>query len=187
MDHTLLHALTLLAARFELAQAEACAGLTDAIMAYPHAAAQLQRFFGASDFNGLKRCILDLKKDNKPSPLAVLLRQFEPHVPDALVARPEGFSGLRTELKTVRSSRNIWSKLSASRQVTRALEQAPKNAGPINSHMLILRSLALIRDISPDYLNRFMSYADTLLSLDQGEKDKPANPRKSSSVKLAKK
>lgn len=76
-------------------------------------------------------------------------------------------SSLRPELKAVRQFRNTWSKLSADQQLNRALEQAPHNAGPINSHMLVLRSLALMRDISPDYLNRFMSYADALLCLDQ--------------------
>jgi hypothetical protein len=77
-------------------------------------------------------------------------------------------SGLpvRPELKAVRQFRNTWSKLSADQQLNRALDLAPKNAGPINSHMLVLRSLALMRDISPDYLNRFMSYADALLCLD---------------------
>ena len=73
----------------------------------------------------------------------------------------------RVELKSVRNFRNTWSKLSAQKQVSKALGQAPRNAGPINSHMLVLRSLNLMQDISPDYLNRFMSYADTLLCLDQ--------------------
>jgi hypothetical protein len=40
--------------------------------------------------------------------------------------------------------------------------------------MLVLRSLALMRDIAPDYLNRFMSYVDTLLCLDQHQQDKQA-------------
>ena len=78
----------------------------------------------------------------------------------------------RAELKSVRQFRNTWSKLSANKQVTQALDQAPKNAGPINSHMLVLRSLALMRELSPDYLNRFVSYVDTLLCLDQGDKKK---------------
>ena len=76
----------------------------------------------------------------------------------------------RTELKSVQYFRNTWSKLSAEKQVAQALEQAPKNAGPINSHVVALRSLALMRDTSPDYLNRFMTYVDTLLCLDQGDK-----------------
>jgi hypothetical protein len=33
--------------------------------------------------------------------------------------------------------------------------------------MLVLRSLGIMRDVSPDYLNRFMNYVDTLLCLDQ--------------------
>ena len=78
----------------------------------------------------------------------------------------------RTELKSVQYFRNTWSKLSAERDVTQALGHAPKNAGPINSHVVALRSLALMRDTSPDYLNRFMSYVDTLLCLEQG--DRPA-------------
>lgn len=76
----------------------------------------------------------------------------------------------RPELRAVRNFRNTWSKLSVNKQVNQALTQAPKNAGPLNSHRVALRSLALMRDISPDYLHRFMSYVDTLLCLEQGEK-----------------
>jgi hypothetical protein len=72
------------------------------------------------------------------------------------------------ELKSVRLFRNTWSRLSADKQLNAALDQAPKNAGPINSHMLVLRSLALMRELSPDYLSRFISYADTLVHLEQG-------------------
>jgi hypothetical protein len=76
----------------------------------------------------------------------------------------------RTELKSVQYFRNTWSKLSVEKQVAQALEQAPKNAGPINSHVVALRALALMRDTAPDYLNRFTSYVDTLLSLDPAER-----------------
>ena len=78
----------------------------------------------------------------------------------------------RTELKSVRQFRSTWSRLSAQKQVSQALGQAPKNAGPINSHMLVLRSLGLMRSISPDYLNRFMVHVDTLLCLDEADKGK---------------
>jgi hypothetical protein len=83
----------------------------------------------------------------------------------------------RPELKSVRLFRSTWSKLSADKQLNAALDKAPRNAGPINSHMLVLRSLALMRDISPDYLNRFISYADTLVHLEQSEKPKTALPK----------
>jgi len=45
----------------------------------------------------------------------------------------------------------------------------------------------LMRDISPDYLNRFISYADTLLCLDQGGKEKPVSAKKSPAARAAKK
>lgn len=71
------------------------------------------------------------------------------------------------ELKTLRHFRNTWSRLSADQRLTQSLEKVPENAGPLNSHHLVHRSLTLMRDLSPEYLNRFMSYVDTLLWLDQ--------------------
>lgn len=87
-----------------------------------------------------------------------------------VVGAAEAHIELRPELRAVRNFRNTWSKLSVNKQVSQALTQAPKNAGPLNSHRMALRSLALMRDMSPDYLNRFMSYVDTLLCLELGEK-----------------
>jgi hypothetical protein len=73
------------------------------------------------------------------------------------------------ELKSVRYFRDTWSRLSVDQQLAQALAQTPENAGPLNSHLLVLRSFERMRDISPDYLNRFMSYVDALLWLDQAE------------------
>ncbi len=105
-----------------------------------------------------------------PGPLHTLVQQLAQHIPDHGGAQVTEPPGARTELKSVRYFRGTWSRLSADRQVTHALNQAPKNAGPINSHMVVLRSLALMRDIAPDYLNHFMTYVDTLLCLDEVEK-----------------
>ena len=103
------------------------------------------------------------------TPLGELVRAMAHPTTEPETGSWNGARSTRTELKSVRNFRNTWSKLSAQKQVSQALGQAPKNAGPINSHMLVLRSLELMRDISPDYLNRFMSYADTLLCLDQAD------------------
>lgn len=113
-----------------------------------------------------------LKTGSHPTSLGDLVRHIEQHSLPNFDGAMDGSVGLRRELKTTRYFRNTWSKLSVEKQVTQALEQAPKNAGPINAHMLVLRSLALMREISPDYLNRFTSYADTLVCLDQGVKEK---------------
>ena len=103
--------------------------------------------------------------DAAPRPLAALLHYLAQQSPGSA----ERQDSARPELHSVRKFRNTWSKLSSDKQVKKSLAQAPKNAGPLNSHMLVLRSLGLMRDISPDYLNRFMCYADTLLCLELRE------------------
>lgn len=150
---------------------------------HPEAAEALQRLFAASDFGGIGRLIARLEERDRRSPLADLVRTGAQGLApgdgggtsEASEAR-----GPRCELKSLRHFHNTWSQRSADRQVAQAVERAPANAGPLNSHMLVLRSLAAMRDISPDYLNRFVSYADTLLRLEQaGRKSRPTASFKS--------
>jgi hypothetical protein len=187
LDAKLAQAVTAFKERFEQAKRDAGETATRSAQRYPHAANDLQRLFAAGDFKGLRRLIATLQISEQSASLGALVRQLEQHSPEDADAHLEGNAGSRSELKTIRNFRNTWSKLSVDKQVTQALEQAPKNAGPINSHMLVLRSLASMRDISPDYLNRFMSYADTLLCLDQCEKEKPGNPKKHQAARTTKK
>lgn len=76
-------------------------------------------------------------------------------------------SGATPDLKAVTYFRSTWSKLSADRRLTQSLAKVPDNAGPLNSHHLVHRALILMRELSPEYLNRFMSYVDSLLWIDQ--------------------
>lgn len=76
-------------------------------------------------------------------------------------------AGGRSELRSAQAFRETWSRLSAEDEVVQAVQRGPENAGPLNSHMLVLRTLGLMRELSPDYLRRFMAHADTLLWLDQ--------------------
>jgi hypothetical protein len=187
LDGKLAQALAAFKERFEQAQCDARVTIARTASQYPHADDDLQRLFIAGDFNGLSRFVASLKTSGQGVSLGALVRQLEQHAPENSDVRLEGNAGPRFELKTIRRFRNTWSKLSADKQVTQALDQPPMNAGPLNSHMLVLRSLALMRDISPDYLNRFISYADTLLCLDQCEKEKPGNAKKPPVPKAAKK
>ena len=107
--------------------------------------------------------------DATPSPLAVLLQDMSP----ATQAIQNGKSlSWRAESPRIQKFRQQLSKISVQKQITKAIAQAPQNAGPINSHMLVLRSLGLMRDTSPDYLNRFMAYVDTLMYLDEADHKK---------------
>jgi len=198
LDAKLAQALEAFKERFDHAQRNARKAVAGSVAQYPDAADALQSLLATGDFNGLRRLVATLKTREQCAALGALVRRLDQHPPENADARPGASSsaspaassleiaGSRSELKTIRNFRNTWSKLSVDKQVTQALEQAPANAGPINSHMLALRSLALMRDISPDYLNRFMSYADTLLCLDQCEKETPGNPRKPQAARVGK-
>lgn len=85
-------------------------------------------------------------------------------IPEA--SRP-GDGAAPPDLKTLRQFRSTWTSLSVDRQLSRSKEQVPDNPGPLNSHLLVLRSLKLMQQVSPAYLRRFMSHVEALLWLDQ--------------------
>ncbi|WP_026435312.1 DUF2894 domain-containing protein [Acidovorax sp. JHL-9] len=85
---------------------------------------------------------------------------------DGGIARMGDGAGV-SDMKSVRQFSEVWSKISAERRVAQALEHGPDNAGPLNSHKLMLRALCLMQSLSPDYLRRFLSHADSLLWLEQ--------------------
>ena len=176
LGNRLGQSLSAFQARFDQALGAARETATQASKRYPDAATELQRLVDAGDFQGLARRVAALERQHKHqhhgTSLAELTRHMSQHAQDNPEASQHASHSVRPELKSIRYFRNTWSKLSAEKQVAQALQQAPKNAGPINSHMLVLRSLDLMRGISPDYLNRFMSYADTLLRLDPGNQEK---------------
>jgi len=186
LEDKLTQALAAFGERFARAQDDARDTIARTVPQYPHAADALQRLFASGDFKGMQQYIATLKTNGPGASLGALTRYMAQHSPDHGNASVAVNVGSHSELKTMRYFRNTWSKLSVEKQVTQALGQAPKNAGPINSHMLVVRSLALMREISPDYLNRYMSYVDTLLCLDQGDKKSKPVPKKPPVVKAAK-
>ena len=59
-----------------------------------------------------------------------------------------------------------WSRLSADQRLAESLSTLPENAGPLNSRQLVHRALTLMKDLSPEYLDRFISHVDALLWLE---------------------
>ena len=60
-----------------------------------------------------------------------------------------------------------WSRLSADQRLAQSRATLPDNAGPLNSHHLVHRALVLMRELSPEYLERFVGYVDALQWLEQ--------------------
>lgn len=63
--------------------------------------------------------------------------------------------------------RETWSKFSAEKQLRHSREHVPDNAGPLNSNSLVHRSLSLMRELSPGYLQQFLSYVEALSWMEQ--------------------
>ena len=168
--------------RFALARSVAAELLAATCEKHPQAAAELQRLFAGGDFKGLRQLRATLAARAQCEALDELVSRLEPALAGV---RPSGTGAPILELKTVRESRAIWAGMSVDKQLALAMKQAPKNAGPINSHMLVLRSLAMMQEISPEYLNRMVSYVDTLLALDPGEKEVPVKRKKALPAKAA--
>lgn len=53
--------------------------------------------------------------------------------------------------------------------VTQAIREKPENPGPINPHMLAIRSLTLMQELSPAYLGKFIQTMDTLFYLENAK------------------
>lgn len=167
--------------RFDGARARAQEALAAGTRRFPDAAEALQGLFDAGDFTGLGRRLAQLEAGRPERPLAELLdRLTEEQAPDP--AQPCGHPPVNrndrpADLKSVRYFRRTWSRLKLDHRLSQAFIQAPQNAGPLNSHFLVVQALKRMRELSPEYLAQFLSYADALLWLEQqsGTKPIPAN------------
>lgn len=171
---------------FKRAQKEAKRLLGQMASAPPEALEPLQRLYSANDLKGVQRMARKLRRSELRSPLGLLVEQlsgetrlaFESPLPpredetlhetERFPARTPDFppgSGI-SDLKSYRLFKETWARHYSDRLVSNAVRELPKNPGPLNSQMLITRSLVIMRNISPDYLKRFVSYVDTLLWLE---------------------
>jgi len=112
--------------------------------------------------------------DPRAAPLEAALRQQELELADSFAQ--QGNQGRqhsraqREELKAARRFHSAMVQLNADKAVQQALAEVPEAAGPLNPQRLATRSLATMRDLSPHYLSRFVSYIDTLFWLEQAER-----------------
>lgn len=193
LERRLAKALTDYRERFDRAERKATEMLAGAAARFPDAAEELAREHDAGDFGGLHQRLARLQAHMGPTPLAELLALVGEAASDGMPVppppAPHRAEPLR-ELKSLPYFRSTWSRLKLERQLSHAFAQAPANAGPLNSHFLVLQSLETMRALSPGYLAQFVSYVDALLWLDQagggprkkndarGERE-PAKQRKS--------
>jgi hypothetical protein len=79
-------------------------------------------------------------------------------------------------------------RLSVVKRVELAIQHGPESPGPLNPQMLAIKALTSMRDLSPQYLSRYMNYLDALFWLEHAaERPDPAKaaskPRKAARKK----
>lgn len=75
------------------------------------------------------------------------------------------------ELPNARRFRRAWLGTRTQEQVRQAAGRKPANAGPLNSHALVLQSLDIMSRLSPDYLRRFVVHVQALQWLARAAQD----------------
>lgn len=112
------------------------------------------------------------------APLAQLNQYIRGTAPAGPAAQAPGDPQQPGELASVIRFRQAWSSSRARQQVEQAVARRPANAGPLNSHVLLLQSLSLMQELSPQYLQRFVAHVEALQWLDQAGEKIPRQPGK---------
>jgi len=93
-----------------------------------------------------------------------------PHRTNAAVRRPQlPRSADSPELASVIRFRRSWANGRAQERIAAATASKPRNAGPLNSHMLVLQALDMMQALPGDYLRRFLTHIETLQWLESAQ------------------
>lgn len=163
LDRKLAKALAEYGDRLDRAVVAARKVRDDGTARFPETADALRQHFDTGDFRELHRLLAERETRSGGGPLAELLAHIARHTPQ----NPAGAATPANELKSAKYFRDTFSRLSVDRQLSRALADAPENAGPLNSHFLAVRALTRMHEISPHYTELFILHVDALLWLEQ--------------------
>jgi hypothetical protein len=117
-----------------------------------------------------------LRPQAAPPAVCAPLLQLNAYICGVSPAAAKGEAPEQGELASVRGFRQAWSRRRAQDQVAQAAARKPANAGPLNSHALVLQALDLMQELSPDYLRRFVVQVETLQWLEQAREKYPRGP-----------
>jgi len=105
------------------------------------------------------------------SPLQSLLQQLEadplqyqlPLSTANAVVSDNGDDGNDTALMPALDEfQQLWSRIRIDSLLRQCLDSLPEDAGPLHSSVLTYRAMALMQELSPEYLQHFIAYVDVL-------------------------
>ncbi len=77
------------------------------------------------------------------------------------------------QLLSARRFRQAWEACRTHDDVEDAIARKPANAGPLNSHVLVLQALGMMQTLSPEYLRRFLAHVEALQWLELAQAKYP--------------
>jgi len=176
-------ALTEYQVDFEAAQDQASNVLDKIKLQFPNNFEVANGLYEQAHFSALAKHFADLELNNLPSEIATLTKLISnskaasdespenTNFSDLLYQQGGSSNESRNELKTIRRLRESWEQYNAEQVVAQGIKEGPENPGPINPHMLAIRSLTAMSELSPHYLKRFIAYVDTLFWLEGSGKN----------------
>jgi hypothetical protein len=167
------------AQRRQAARAEA----ENLLARHPAQAGALRRLQAAGETIAMRRLVAGAQADAAAAPLKHLNEYIRVAATGATPAAGETAGA--PELASVRRFRSAWGRSRSQQQLEQALARKPAQAGPLNSHVLVLQALELMGELSPDYLRHFLSHVESLQWLERsreaaapGKAGKPARARR---------
>lgn len=158
--------------------AEEAAGL---VQAQPAWARPLRALQATGDVRGLARLKARAAPRCVPEPLQALQRQLQQASPTVRAAEPAEVAAGREELASVRAFRRVWGRRQSLDRLAQARARQPANAGPLNSHVLVLDALARLQALSPDYLRHLLAQVESLQWLERAREGLAAEAAKAPS------
>lgn len=164
--------------RFAEALSRRMADQPDAVRAFLQPRLQAALGEGAREPEGSATPIPRRTAADRTQPTLSSLAQLNESIRSAREQAAREDDGEPDELASARRFRRTWTRLRIQDQVDEAVARKPANAGPLNSHVLVLQSLDLMRGLSPAYLQRFLAHVETLQWLeDAGQKAAEPAPK----------
>lgn len=108
--------------------------------------------------------------DDAEANIEQLLAQQEQHAKvDIGELNPELKNGPseQLELRSMKYFRESMKHFNVDKTIARAIIEEPQNPGPLNPHMIAIRGLTKMQELSPAYTRRFTGYIETLLWLEK--------------------
>lgn len=107
--------------------------------------------------------------------LSQLVARLNRHAEDA-AATPVRMAAPQP-LKSVVAFQGTWSMLRVEQRLRQALAQVPAQAGPLHSARIVSRALQTLHDLSPAYLDAFITHVDALQWMEQASGGGDLTPR----------